>query len=211
MKMRVPLLLLLVVGGGLLVWFLGSVRGAPQPRQPYWSRQIDDLSALGRYKHAAAAEYAHYASAAEAEGHPAAARLFHALADSHQVHEMNCADAVRRLGGRYTPPSRVLVFRRATAANLTAALDGETHHYDRYRSGLIDSALSAGNRYAARILIRIAGCDMRHTELLDCFVLRRGSEGYAVCPVCGNVCSTARCDYYCPLCQTPDSEFIRYD
>lgn len=211
MKMRVPFLLLLVVGGGLLVWFLGSVRRDPKPRQPYWSRQIDDLNELGRYKHATAAEYAHYATAAEAEGKPGAAKLFHALADSHQVHEMNCADAVRRLGGRYAPPTRVLVFRRATAANLTAARDGETRHYDRYRSGLIDSALAAGNRYAARILIRIAGCDMQHAELLDCFILRPGDEGYAVCPVCGNVCSTARCNYYCPLCQTSDSEFTYYN
>lgn len=182
MKLRVPFLLLSVAVGGVLLWILGSVRRDTPPHAPYWSRQIEALGRLGSYKHAAAAEYAHYAEAAEAEHATGAAKLFHALAHSEQIHENNCAEAVRRLGGRYAPPVRIVVFRRTTGDNLARALEKERGNYDRYRTGAIDSALSAGNRYAARIMIRIAAGDMRQAELLERFIARPDEGGYTVCP-----------------------------
>ena len=166
---------------------------------------------LGSYKHAAAAEYAHYAEAAEAEHATGAAKLFHALAHSEQIHETNCAEAVRRLGGRYAPPVRIVVFRRTTGDNLARALEKERGNYDRYRTGAIDSALSAGNRYAARIMIRIAAGDMRQAELLERFIARPDEGGYPVCPDCGNVCTARHCDHYCPLCQAHEERYFRYD
>lgn len=211
MKLRVPFLLLSVAVGGVLLWILGSVRRDTPPHAPYWSRQIEALGRLGSYKHAAAAEYAHYAEAAEAEHATGAAKLFHALAHSEQIHESNCAEAVRRLGGRYAPPVRIVVFRRTTGDNLARALEKERGNYDRYRTGAIDSALSAGNRYAARIMIRIAAGDMRQAELLERFIARPDEGGYTVCPDCGNVCTARHCDHYCPLCQAHEERYFRYD
>ncbi|WP_297807184.1 rubrerythrin family protein [uncultured Alistipes sp.] len=211
MKLRVPFLLLSVAVGGVLLWILGSVRRDTPPHAPYWSRQIEALGRLGSYKHAAAAEYAHYAEAAEAEHATGAAKLFHALAHSEQIHETNCAEAVRRLGGRYAPPVRIVVFRRTTGDNLARALEKERGNYDRYRTGAIDSALSAGNRYAARIMIRIAAGDMRQAELLERFIARPDEGGYTVCPDCGNVCTARHCDHYCPLCQAHEERYFRYD
>ncbi len=211
MKLRVPFLLLSVAVGGVLLWILGSVRRDTPPHAPYWSRQIEALGRLGSYKHAAAAEYAHYAEAAEAEHATGAAKLFHALAHSEQIHETNCAEAVRRLGGRYAPPVRIVVFRRTTGDNRARALEKERGNYDRYRTGAIDSALSAGNRYAARIMIRIAAGDMRQAELLERFIARPDEGGYTVCPDCGNVCTARHCDHYCPLCQAHEERYFRYD
>ena len=211
MKLRVPFLLLSVAVGGVLLWILGSVRRDTPPHAPYWSRQIEALGRLGSYKHAAAAEYAHYAEAAEAEHATGAAKLFHALAHSEQIHETNCAEAVRRLGGRYAPPVRIVVFRRTTGDNLARALEKERGNYDRYRTGAIDSALSAGNRYAARIMIRIAAGDMRQAELLERFIARPDEGGYTVCPDCGNVCTARHCDHYCPLGQAHEERYFRYD
>ncbi len=211
MKLRVPFLLLSVAVGGVLLWILGSVRRDTPPHAPYWSRQIEALGRLGSYKHAAAAEYAHYAEAAEAEHATGAAKLFHALAHSEQIHETNCAEAERRLGGRYAPPVRIVVFRRTTGDNLARALEKERGNYDRYRTGAIDSALSAGNRYAARIMIRIAAGDMRQAELLERFIARPDEGGYTVCPDCGNVCTARHCDHYCPLCQAHEERYFRYD
>lgn len=212
MKLRVPVLFVLLFGGGLLAWLLAperhEVKSAPAP---YWAEQIDDLNKLGRQKHATAAEYTNFASTADAEQATDEARLFRALARSEQVHEICCAEAARRLGGDYTPPAKVVVFHSRTSANLTRALDEELQNYDRYRTGCIERAVVAGNRYAALTMIRIAGGDMQQIELLDCAVKGHVGHGYAVCPLCGNIFRAEHCPPYCPFCQSSEEQFIRFE
>lgn len=211
MKMRVPVILLLLLVGGLLIWFTNSLDRKNAPETPKrWADQTDDLNRLGGYKHSMAARYTRFADAAAEEHDRNAERLFLALARSEQVHEMNCADAVRRLGGSYNPPAHVIVFRSHTSANLTQSLGEERHHYPCYRDA-IGKAMDSGNRYAARILIRIAGGDMRQTELLECFIRHPYPDGYAVCPQCGNMFLATCSAYYCPFCLTPENEFVRFE
>lgn len=211
MKMRLPVILFALLVASLLAWLIGSRKYPSKSSMPSrWALQVADLEELGSYGHIMASRYSRYADAAAA-GHAAdAERLFRALAHSEQVHEMNCADAVRRLGGFYRPPSHVVVLRGGTAANLARALEEERTHYPFYRDA-IDESFRAGNRYAARVLIRVAGGDMRHIELLECFIRHPDHDGYAVCPLCGNVFRLSCCDYYCPFCLTPEREFVRFD
>ena len=210
MKMRVPVIFVLLLSGGLLIWFTNSLdrKHAPQTAER-WADQAADLDELGGYKHAMAARYMRFADAAAAEHKHDAERLFRALARSEQIHEMNCADAVRRLGAHYRAPQHVIVFRSKTGANLSQALGDERHHYPFYRRA-IGEALESGNRYAARVLIRIAGGEMRQIELLECFILHPDHAGYAVCPLCGNL-FPASYYYYCPFCLTPENDFIRFE
>lgn len=211
MKLRVPVLFVFLLCGGLLAWFLTPKRHEVKPAPtPYWAEQIDDLNKLGRHKHATAAEYTNFASTADAEQATDEARLFRALARSEQVHEICCADAARRLGGHYTPPAKVVVFHSHTSANLTRALDEELQNYDRYRTGCIERAEVVENRYAALTIIRIAGGDMRQIELLDCATKQHNDNSYAVCPLCGNIFRIERCPPYCPFCQSSEEQFIQF-
>lgn len=212
MKFRVPVLFVLFLCGGLLAWLLAPERHEAKPAPaPYWAEQIDDLNKLGRHKHATAAEYTNFAATANAEQAAGEARLFRALARSEQVHEICCADAARRLGGHYTPPAKVVIFHSRTPANLTRALDEELQNYDYYRAGCIERAEAAGNRYAALTIIRIAGGDMQQIGLLDCAVRGHNGSDYAVCPLCGNIFRAERCPPYCPFCQSPEEQFIRFE
>lgn len=211
MKMRVPVILLLLLAGGLLIWFTNSLDRKNAPETPKrWADQAADLNELGGYKHSMAARYIRFADAASSENDAGAECLFRALAHSEQIHEINCADAVRRLGGHYHPPAQVIVFRGKTGTNLTQSLREEQNHYPFYREA-IREALESGNRYAGRILIRIAGGDMRQIELLECFIRHPDDDGYAVCPLCGNIFPAEHCDCYCPFCLTPDSDFVHFE
>lgn len=47
------------------------------------------------------------------------------MAFSARLHEYNCANAIVRLGGRYTPLEKVTVFRGTTDQNLQRSIDFE--------------------------------------------------------------------------------------
>ncbi len=183
---------------GVLLWISGSVRRDTPPHAPYWSRQIEALGRPAATNTPRPPNMRTMPKPPRRNTPPGAAKLFHALAHSEQIHETNCAEGRAAPRGRYAPPVRIVVFRRTTGDNLARALEKERGNYDRYRTGAIDSALSAGNRYAARIMIRIAAGDMRQAELLERFIARPDEGGYTVCPDCGNVCTARHCDHYCP-------------
>lgn len=79
---------------------------------------------------------------------------------SARLQEYNCANAIVRLGGRYTPPEKVTVFRGTTDQNLQRSIDYERRPPDALHAGEIDRALAAGNRYAApgADLVKGGGC-----------------------------------------------------
>ena len=117
-----------------------------------------------------------------------------------------------RLGGRYTPPEKVTVFRGTTDQNLQRSIDYERRPPDALHAGEIDRALAAGNRYAARVLIWSKAGDVRHRALMARYIAtgETGHEaGYRICPVCGNIYAAEYCDPFCPQCQTDGREFVR--
>ena len=120
MKLR-PLftLLLFVVSIGILVWIYYAATRKPKKSQSKpWQEVVADLEACGRHKFLKASQYDHFAHVADEEALDASARLFRAMAYAARVQENNCADAVARLGGHYTPPAKVVLFRSATADNI---------------------------------------------------------------------------------------------
>ena len=107
----IPVLLLFAAATAVLVWLLFSgVEDEPPRRAARWAETISDLDACCRRKHVRSEQYDHFAAIAAGERREAAARLFRAMALSARVQEAECAAAIGRLGGRYTPP------RRATCA-----------------------------------------------------------------------------------------------
>ena len=187
MKVRPLLILLLfVVSTGILVWiYFAALRGQRAPHRRQWTETLADLDACCRQKHIKSKQYDHFAETARAEQRPGAEQLFRAMAFSARLHEYNCANAIVRLGGRYTPPEKVTVFRGTTDQNLQRSIDYERRTPDALHAGEIDRALAAGNRYAARVLIWSKAGDVRHRALMARYIAtgETGHEaGYRICP-----------------------------
>ena len=132
-----------------------------------------------------------------------------------RLQEHNCAQAILRLGGSYTPPVRINAFRRhdqrqsGTEHRLRTPEPRRTaRHGDR-------RALRKGNRYAARMLIRASAADLRNAVLME-RCRSAGSDGpdscrFFVCPECGNIYAAEHLDYYCPICLTGRERFVRFE
>ena len=215
MKVRPLLILLLfVVSTGILVWiYFAALRGQRAPHRRQWTETLADLDACCRHKHIKSRQYDHFAETARAEQRPGAEQLFRAMAFSARLHEYNCANAIVRLGGRYTPLEKVTVFRGTTDQNLQRSIDFERRTPDAPHAGEIDRALAAGNRYAARVLIWSKAGDVRHRALMARYIAtgETGHEaGYRICPVCGNIYAAEYCDPFCPNCLTYGRESARF-
>ena len=212
MKLRLlSILLLFVASVGVLVWLYdGKAFTPPKHSRSSWHEIIVDLEACGRLKHLKARQYKHFAEIAAAEKRPDAERLFRAIAFSEQLQEQNCASAIRRLGGSYTPPPEISLFGGPTDRNLERCLGIERYRFGKRSDAEIRRALSRENRYAARLLIWAAATDLREIFLLE---HRTGfeTESFAVCPGCGNLYSTNHLDHYWPHCLTPGEEFVRFE
>lgn len=238
MKKRPLLVLLLfVASAGILVWiYYASTREHPQPTESPWDEAIADLSECGRRKHVKSAQYDYFAEIADQEQLPATAKLFRAMAYSERIHEQNCVNAVVRFGGRYWPPTKVVVFKGKTDDNLTRSLAYERQHLQAMNGADITRAFVKGNRYAARLLTWATAGDLRHILLLEERIRlthpqtpdRRGRKVkatmtaappaqtdstaiYLVCPICGNTYNAITCDAYCPFCLTEKGHFVKFE
>ncbi len=215
MKLR-PLftLLLFVVSIGILVWIYYAATRKPKTMQPNpWQEVVADLEACSQYKFIKANQYDHFALIADGEMSAASAQLFRAMAYAARIQENNCADAIVRLGGHYTPPKKIVVFHGTTADNIDRSIAYEQYNRQMGSDKAIRRALNRGNRYAARALVWAAAGDRVHRQLLE--LHRRGvnsgtiyAGGYLVCPTCGNIYTTIDHDPFCPFCLTDGQNFI---
>lgn len=216
MKLRVGIIITFILCVGLLFCLWRIIWNSPEkPTEPVWNSTVSDLRECSRIKHIESAEYDDFATVADSEQHHQAARLFRALAQSGRIHEDNCANAIHKFGGSYTPPTKVIMFRGSTPNNLLRSVEMERRMLQKYSTKYIDRALRNGNRYAARILIWIAGSDLKHIDLLerytaDSVALFNSNESYTVCPTCGNVYRLSLCNSYCPFCHTSEKDFIKF-
>lgn len=215
MKVRPILLLLLFVGSvGVLGWMYYAVtRPALQQYSQRDATILADLGRCGHHKHAKSVQYEQFAHIADEEHHHATATLFRALAHSERVQEQHCAVVIGRLGGSYTPPQRIIIFRGSTAGNIDRSLGLEATGIDTLLRKQIAHYLKTGNRLVARALIWSAAADLRHYQLLAAY--RRWEDDppahFSVCPRCGNTYSATAQDDFCPHCLTPETQFVRFE
>lgn len=218
MKLR-PLfiLLLFIVSTGILVWiYYAATHGKEAPQSPPWVETLSDLNTCSRLKHVKSMQYDHFADIAGKEQQRSVAQLFRAMAFAERVQESNCANAIVRLGGSYSPPSKVVIFSGTTDSNLQRSIAYERQMLQAERRADIDRAIAKSNRYAARMLIWAAAGDLQHLLLMercrDAKTLANAPEAsYLVCPICGNVYAASSADSYCPFCMADRRKFIRFE
>lgn len=217
MKLRLILVLLLfVASAGILAWiYHAATRGPRTPKASPWAETITDLEACSSRKHVKAAQYDHFAELAARENNRRAERLFRAMAFSQRLQEQNCAAAIQRLGGSYSPPGKVVVFGGTTDDNLKRSIGYERQTFDQGRGAEIRRAMQKNNRYAARMLIWASAEDLQNIALMEGCRHHAGCEDdscrYFVCPVCGTIYAAQYLDYYCPLCLTDREQFIAFE
>ncbi len=134
-------------------------------------------------------KYLAFASKAEQEGFPQAARLFRAAAEAETVHAHN---HLRALNGI-----------KNSKENLNEAIAGETHEFKKMYPEMIEAAKVEKNKIAERTFTFANEVEKIHASLYQKLLNSLGSsqESYAyyVCPVCGY---TAEKDApgSCPVC-----------
>lgn len=181
MKGRPLLVLLLFAASAVILagmYYAATHEGAAA-RHDKWADVLSDLDACSRRKHVKSAQYDHFARIAGEEREHDAERLFRAMAHAERLQEYNCANAIVRLGGHYSPPSKVAVFRGTTDDNLRRSIDYERRPPEGGHAADIDRALQKGNRYAARVLIWARAGDMRHLALMETCRRRLAGDGIA--------------------------------
>lgn len=213
MKAR-PIIILALFAASIVIlaWlYYATSLSKHQEKTSPWRETIADLNECSRAKHVKTTQYNHFATIADQEQQQPAARLFRAMAFSAGIQEHNCVKALTRLGGTYTPPTKVVVFNGTTRSNLVRSIDYEWQRQKELQGIQIDRAMNANNRYAARVLIWADAGDLRHIWFMEQSQddpKSRDSISYAVCPVCGNMYENAFCDHYCPFCLTCETDFV---
>lgn len=131
MKLRLGLILLLfVASAGILVWlYYAATREPRSPKGSPWAETLADLDACCRRKHVKSVQYDHFADIAADEKRHTAERLFRAMAFSERLQENNCATAILRLGGHYTPPGKIVIFGGTTDGNIERSIAYERQAY----------------------------------------------------------------------------------
>jgi rubrerythrin len=144
-------------------------------------------------------KYLAFAKRAEEEGHLQVAKLFRAAAEAETVH----AHAhLRVLGGVGD-----------TAANLKAAIGGETHEFTTMYPDMIRQATREGFDTALKSFTFANAVEKLHAELYQRALDTLGKNApadYYVCQVCGNTLQAAP-DGPCAICGSGRSAFRQID
>ena len=145
-------------------------------------------------------KYLAFATEADREGFPQAARLFRAAAEAETVHAINHLKALKGI--------------KTTKDNLQEAIGGETYEFTSMYPGMIEAAKTEGNKNAEISFWRANEVEKVHAALykglLDTLGKNQENYPYYVCPVCGYTCGKDVPDS-CPVCATKGKLFKKID
>lgn len=144
-------------------------------------------------------KYLAFAKKAEADGFPNIARLFRTTAEAETIHAHGHLEALGGIG--------------TTAANLQAAIGGETYEYKEMYPPMVSQAVA--DKHAAK---RMFGYAVRAEEVhaklykLALDAVKQGKDlaetKFFLCPVCGHI-EFGQPPASCPICGTLEDEFVQ--
>ncbi|OGB93965.1 MAG: rubrerythrin [candidate division NC10 bacterium RBG_16_65_8] len=144
-------------------------------------------------------KYVAFAKKAEADGFPNVARLFRTTAEAETIHAHGHLEALGGIG--------------ATAANLQAAIGGETYEATQMYPPMLSQATT--DKHAAKRMFGYAvRAEAVHAKLyqmaLD--VVKQGKDfaetQFFLCPVCGHI-ELGQPPASCPICGALEDEFVQ--
>ncbi len=144
-------------------------------------------------------KYVAFAKQAEKDGLPNIARLFRVTAEAETLHAHGHLAALGGIG--------------TTAANLQAAIDGETYEYTEMYPPMLTQAEAEGHP-AKRMFGYAVKAEAVHAKLykLALEAAQRGEDlteaRFYLCPICGHIefgCPPEKC----PICGAPSAKFVQ--
>lgn len=159
----------------------------------------DNLSEAFAGESQANQKYRSFAEKAEQEGFPNIARLFRTTAEAERIH---AAGHLRALEGVGT-----------TAANLQAAIDGETYEFTKMYPPMVQQA-TADNHQAKFMFNFAVKAEAIHARLYQAALdaVKQGKDlaesKFYLCPICGHIEFGTPPDS-CPICSTKAERFVQ--
>jgi rubrerythrin len=145
-------------------------------------------------------KYLAFATKADQEGYPQAARLFRAAGEAETVHAHNHLRALKGI--------------KTTKENLQEAVAGETHEFKKMYPEMIEAAKAEGQKEAERSFSYANAVEKVHAQLyqklLDNLGKSQDNFSYYVCPVCGFT-AEKNPPGNCPICGTKGEMFKKID
>jgi rubrerythrin len=175
------------------------------------TQTIANLTAAFQGESLAALRYERFAEQAQKEGYAQVALLFRAASKAETIHRDSHRSVLLAAGVTPEAPKPESLTSEPTAANLKAAIQGESYERDTMYPGFIEVARRENARDALRTLQFAIAAEKQHAALYQKALARLGSnptENYYVCPVCGNT-SPERPDAKCPVCRKPADAFFK--
>ncbi len=144
-------------------------------------------------------KYRSFAEAAEKEGLPNIARLFRTTAEAERIHAAGHFKALDGVGD--------------TAANLEAAIGGETYEFEEMYPPMLEQAEAEGHQ--AKRMFKFAVAAERVHAILYAKALAAAQAGndlsevsFHLCPICGHI-EFGAAPEKCPICGAPESKFTQ--
>ena len=144
-------------------------------------------------------KYLAFADKAEKEGYKQVAKLFKAAAEAETIHAHAHLRTLKAVG--------------STADNLQAAIDGETHEFEKMYPQMIEDAKAEGNTAAERSFSFANEVEKIHADLYQKALDNLDNQqdvDYYVCPVCGYTCEDEPPES-CPVCGAKGKAFKKID
>jgi len=142
-------------------------------------------------------KYRAFAKKAEQDGFPSVAKLFRLTAEAERIHAEGHLRALDGVG--------------STAANLQAAIDGETHEYSAMYPPMLAQA-QAEDHKAKRMFGYAVAAEETHAKLYKQALeaVKSGKDlsvCFYLCPVCGHI-EMGKPQQPCPVCGAKPEKFV---
>ena len=194
----------------LSVTMAGAAYAVQNP--PVADRTLENFQTAFNGESNAHARYLAFAAKADQEGYGGVASLFRAAARAEEIHAMNHANEIKKLGG--APQAKVETpVLKSTRENLDVAIKGEIYERDHMYYDFRKQAWALGNRDAVRMFNYAREAEAEHAKLFmeayENFGSMQGkSRTYYVCEVCGY--TTKNLDFAkCHTCFSPKDKYVQ--
>ncbi len=172
---------------------------------------IRNLNAAYQGEANASNRYTQFAAVAESEGYAQAAKLFRAAARAEAIHRDTHKATILELGGALQDVVLEPVTPGITAANLQAAINGESYERDTMYPEFLATARTDNARAAVRSLQFALSAEKEHARLYQAMLdnlATAPATDYYVCTVCGNTTAVLPGDK-CPSCRNPADKYVK--
>lgn len=170
---------------------------------------IKNLNAAYQGESNAANRYERYAVRAEKDGYTQVAKLFRAASAAEAIHRDTHKEAILELGGKVETFQLEEVATADTAANLAAAIKGESYERDTMYPEFLATAKADDARAAIRTLEFALAAEKEHAALYGVALTNLGKNepsDYYVCQVCGMTLTELPAKK-CPSCRKSRDEY----